>query len=126
MTEVIVLDGVIINIGEWDYMAREVEVVGNPYLESEVAPEGWDFQITTEVHIDNPLPEGATKGLHEIFLDNSGTYWLASRKPEVTSLDQLAKDKAELAELLVDIQLGLATPAEVARAVELRTSIKSV
>ena len=125
MTMIIMLGEEIINIGPWDYAPQQVPVINNPFPGPMDPPEDWDFQASFEVQFDNPLPEGAVEVDREIFMDSNGKYWLTSQADVVAIAEQLVKDKAELAELLIDIQLSMATPEQLARAVELRTAIKA-
>ncbi len=66
MTKVFMLDGKIINVGEWDYQVYQVEVIGNPFFGEGDAPEDWDYQIRFEDVIGNPLPDGATEEDREV------------------------------------------------------------
>lgn len=124
MTKVISLEGEIINVGDWDYMIHQVETINNPFPGPLAAPPDWDFQVTYEELIGNPLPDGAIEEDIEIIYDSDGRIRRADEAEKYDLIAQLADAKRELDDLMVDIQLGLATPEEIERAKELRTFIK--
>lgn len=61
MTKVFVLDGKLINVGEWDYQVSQVTEDTNPWLGADDAPDGWNYATVTEDVIGNPIPEGAVE-----------------------------------------------------------------
>lgn len=124
MTKVFTLEGEIINVGDWDYKVYQEPIINNPFPGPMEAPEDWDFQFTYEDRVGNPLPEGAIEEDIEIIYDSEGRVRRADEAEKYDLIARLAEAKRELDELMVDIQLGMATPEEVARAKELRTFIK--
>lgn len=124
MKKVITLDGKIINLGPWDYQVYQVDVVGNPFPGPMAAPDDWDHQIYQQDVVGNPLPDGATEEDLDVFFDRQGVLRLV-RDAEAMELEsRIASANAELSELLIDIQLGMANPEDVERAKELRTFLK--
>ncbi|MNP56225.1 hypothetical protein D3C76_1509340 [compost metagenome] len=88
------------------------------------APDDWDHQIYQQDVVGNPLPDGAIEEDLDIFFDRLGVLRLV-RDAEAMELEsRIASANAELSELLIDIQLGMANPEDVERAKELRTFLK--
>lgn len=77
MTKVITLHGKLINIGDWDYQAYPVEVIGNPFVGEGEAPESWDYQIRFEDVTGNPLPDGAVEEDRKVVESAKGRILLA-------------------------------------------------
>lgn len=124
MTHVITQNGALINKGEWEYMVVTDEVVTNPYVGDGEPPEGWDFGVVTTHTITNPLPEGALDEDLDVFYDREGVLRLVRDAETMESESRHQAASAELAELLIDVQLGLASPEEIERAKELRAFLK--
>lgn len=78
MTKVITLDGKLINVGEWDYQICEVERTNNPYDGEGDPPESWDYKISRELVVKNPMPEGALIEDLEVVESAKGRMLLAS------------------------------------------------
>lgn len=124
MTQVITLDGEIINVGPWDAQEEYVEVVTNPYNLGGDPPENWDFGIVVELREINPLPQGAIEEDLEIMYDHEGRVRRASDSAKYALIAQIGAAKSELDSLMVDIQLGMASPGDIDRAKELRVFLK--
>lgn len=124
MTKVITQYGALINRGEWEYQVVTEETVTNPYVGDGEPPEDWDFGLLTTHAITNPLPEGAIEEELDVFYDRDGILRLVRDAEAMESESRRQSASAELSELLIDIQLGVASPKEVERAKELRTFLK--
>lgn len=124
MTRVVTLNGEIINVGDWDLQLVVVDNIGNPYDGEGDPPEDWDYQITTTMEAMNPKPDGAIVEDIDIMYDAEGRIRRADEAHKYELIAKLAEAKRELDELMVDIQLGMASPEEIERAKELRTFIK--
>ena len=124
MTHVITQNGALINKGEWEYMVVTDEVVTNPYVGDGEPPEDWDFGVVTTHTITNPLPEGALDEDLDVFYDREGVLRLVRDAEAFESESRHQAASAELAELLIDVQLGLASPEEIERAKELLAFLK--
>lgn len=122
--KVITVNGRLVNRGEWDYQITTTEEIANP-CELNPAPVDWDYGVKTVSTINSPLPEGAIEEDIEIFFDRSGTLRLVRDSASFEIESRIAAANIELAALMTDITLGLATDAQRALAVELRTFIKS-
>lgn len=122
--KVVIVDGRLENIGDWDFMPYEVEIIGNPFPGPMDAPPGWDFQISYERRFANPLPEGAIIDEREVFFDRAGSARLVDQAAELEHISRVQAAAKEFDELWKDVSLGLATPEETARAAELRTFLK--
>jgi hypothetical protein len=122
--QVIIVDGKLENIGEWDYLQYEEEIINNPFPGPMDAPDGWDYKITYETKIANPLPEGAVVDELEVFYDRLGTARLVDSAADFELESRLIAAKAEFEELWVDIKFDLASDEEVERAKVLRAFIK--
>lgn len=96
----------------------------NPYVGDGEPPEDWDFGVVTTQTITNPLPEGALDEDLDVFYDRAGVLRLVRDAEAMESESRRQAASAELSELLIDIQLGMASPEEVERAKELRTFLK--
>jgi hypothetical protein len=74
-------NGVLINIGEWDYMTEE-------HTEVQPLPIGWNLESeiplppectpVTKIRINNPLPNGAYEEQAEVVKGSDGGLYLAS------------------------------------------------
>ena len=124
MTKVITQYGALINRGEWEYRVVTEETVTNPYVGEDEPPEDWDFGVITTHTITNPLPEGAIEEELDVFYDREGVLRLVRDAEAMESESRRQSASAELSELLVDIQLGMASPEEVERARHLRAFLK--
>lgn len=124
MTHVITQNGALINKGEWEYMVVTDEVITNPYVGDGEPPDGWDFGVVTTHTITNPLPEGALDEDLDVFYDREGVLRLVRDASAFEEESRRQAASAELSNLMVDVQLGLASPEEVERAQALRTYLK--
>ena len=124
MTHVITQNGALINKGEWVYMVVTDEVITNPYVGDGEPPDGWDFGVVTTHTITNPLPEGALDEDLDVFYDREGVLRLVRDASAFEEESRRQAASAELSNLMVDVQLGLASPEEVERAQALRTYLK--
>lgn len=122
--KVITVNGRLENRGDWDYQVSTEEETTNP-CDMIPAPIDWDYGVKIVSTINNPLPEGAIEEELEVFFDRFGTLRLARDAASFELDSRIAAANIELAELMADVTLGLATDADKARAVELRTFIKS-
>ncbi|NBA95497.1 hypothetical protein [Pseudomonas sp. R5(2019)] len=78
MAQVVVLNGEIIKVGEWDYQVYQEPVATTPYPGPGIAPADWDSGIVLEERIGNPIPEGAVQMGCDIVTANSGRVLLAT------------------------------------------------
>lgn len=124
MTLVITQNGVLINRGEWDYGVLIDERITNPYTGEAPAPDDWDYGIVVTETITSPLPEGAIEEDLDVFYDAKGVMRLVRDAPAFEAESRFASYSAELAELMIDIQLAMASPEEIERAKYLRTFLK--
>ncbi|MNJ30867.1 hypothetical protein D3C77_254790 [compost metagenome] len=124
MTKVITLNGSIINLGDWDYKVEVIEESTNPYLGEDIPPEDWDWGIVRKFTIHNPLPEGAIEEVLDIFYDRDGSLRLVRDAEAMEAESRRQAASAELSELMVDVQLNMASPEEMERAKELRAFLK--
>lgn len=77
MTKVFMLDGKIINVGDWDYQPFFAEVASNPWLGEGDIPDDWDFAYQSVEMFANPLPEGAIEEERDIVESAKGRLLLA-------------------------------------------------
>lgn len=122
--KVITVDGRLENLGTWDFQPYEVEVINNPFPGPLKAPEGWDYKITYRTEYANPLPAGAIEEDLEVFYDRQGSLRRVDQAAELELETKVRAAKVELKELILDIQLGLASPEEIERAKTLRVFLK--
>ena len=124
MSKVITLGGKIINRGDWECQVYYVDKVNRPFPGPLEAPDDWDYEITKERIEGNPLPEGAIEEDLDIFFDRQETLRRVDEAHLFERESRMASASGELSELLIDIQLGVASPEEVERARELRVFLK--
>lgn len=77
MTLVVIHEGKLINVGEWDYSYEVENIPGNPWTGEDEAPEGWDYDYSEIIMIRNPLPDGAEFQDREIAESDKGRILLA-------------------------------------------------
>ena len=88
LKECVILNGQIVNIGEWDYQIQQVRI-------------GEDEPPVYEDMITNPLPEGATIEHRDFEYDpDRGWYEVGTVTPP-TAEDRLATMESALMELLL-------------------------
>lgn len=122
--EVVLVGGQLWNLGKWDTQERQEEVVNRPFPGPLEAPDGWDYQITYRTVETNPLPEGAVTTFEEVFFDREGSLRLVSQAGELELETLRVSRTVELRDLMDAVNLGIATDAERARAIELRALLK--
>lgn len=90
-------DGQLINIGEWDYMLKPVEVAPAQYDE-----EGnLISEAVYEVRATNPLPEGAYTEEREVVYDEVYGWRLADDPAPVSDKERLEAIEAALLEVIL-------------------------
>lgn len=124
MSKVYTLDGVIINLGDWDFQESFELRYGNPYLGEGPEPEDWKSYPYEEVVINNPLPEGAIEEDLEVSFDSRGILRRSEDLQRVETSYLVEAYRKELVDLTLDIQLGLATDEDLERAKTIRTFIR--